>query len=107
MGLFEDGARAGKAETDFVEGHGGWDFGGHGRVRGWAERAPEMADVAAHEDECCGGSAREAGDVAYGVAGDIEDVEAAVAEEVMGGVLTDFRGGLERYLVDCATSVDF
>lgn len=39
------------------------------------------------------------------MAWDVEDVEAAVAEEVVGGVLAGFRGSGEVYLVHCTTSV--
>lgn len=54
MGLFEDGARAGKAKAKaiFVERDGGRDFGRHRRVGRRAERASKVADVAAHKDEC-------------------------------------------------------
>ncbi len=51
MGLFEDGARAGKAKASVVEGHGGRNLRWHGRVGRRAERATEVADVPAHEDE--------------------------------------------------------
>jgi len=51
VGLFEDGARAGKAKASVIEGHGGRDFGWHGRVGRRPERATEVADVPAHEDE--------------------------------------------------------
>lgn len=60
----KDGAGAGAGEAR-VEFYGGRDGGGHGDVGGWAEGTAEVADVAAHEDECVGGCAREAGDVSY------------------------------------------
>ena len=56
-----------------------------------------VADVAAHEDEGVrlGRRAREAADVADRVAGCVEDVEGAVAEEVVGAEVADVeRAGL-------------
>lgn len=105
MGFFENGARAGKAKASVVEGHRGRDFRGHGRVGRRAEGATEVAHVAAHEDERRRRGASKAGDMTDGMTRDIEDVEAAVAEEVIGGVLADFGGGgVEGDLVDCAAS---
>jgi len=51
VGLFEDGARAGKSKAGVVERHGGRDLRWHGRVGRRTERATEVADVPAHEDE--------------------------------------------------------
>ncbi|KAL8666358.1 MAG: hypothetical protein Q9168_007507 [Polycauliona sp. 1 TL-2023] len=49
-----------------------------------------MADVSAHEDEGVGCCPSETGDVADGVTGHVEDVEATVAEEIEGRILSDF-----------------
>ena len=45
-------ARVGEAGAveDGVCGDRGWE----GRIRSWTERSSEVADVAAHEDKCCG-----------------------------------------------------
>ena len=64
----EDGAGAGAREAG-VEFHGGGNGRGHWDVGGGPEGAAEVADVAAHEDECFRGGAGETGDVADGVLG--------------------------------------
>ncbi len=106
MGLFEDGAGAGKAKTILVEGDGGRDLGRHGRVGRRAERATKVADVTAHEDEGRRCRASKARDVTHGMTRDVEDVEAAVAEEVVRGVLADLGGrGIEGNLMHRAPSM--
>ena len=64
-----------------------------------------MADVAAHEDEGVGCRACEAGNMSDRVAWDVEDVEAAVSEEVVGRKGADFVVGVEGYFVYGATFV--
>lgn len=71
------------------------DRGRHGCIFSGAVRAAVMTYITTHEDECCGRCAGEAGDVAHGVAWNVEDVEAAVAEEIMGRVLAYFSVGIE------------
>ena len=81
VGGLEEGTGAGGGVAG-VEGDGGGDGGGEGGVGGGAVGAAEVADVAAHEDEGCGGGAGEAGYVAYGV--------------LWGGVLLVLTDGLVR-----------
>lgn len=88
-----------------VEGNGGGDGVGHWGVEGGSVRAAEVADVAAHEDEGVGHRAREAGYVSDGVAWDVEDVEAAVSEEVVGWECADFGVGGEGDFVHGAAFV--
>lgn len=128
VGGAEEGAGAGGGVAG-GEGDGEGDGGGEGGVGGGAVGAAEVADVAAHEDEGCAGCAGEAGDVAYGVlmeggllvlircgdweggfweggrgayAWNVEDVEAAVAEEVVVGEGADCFGGVEGDFVNGA-----
>ena len=64
-----------------------------------------MADVAAHEHEGIGFRACEAGNVANGMSGDVEDVEASVSEKVVGGKGADFVVAVEGDFVHGATFV--
>ena len=61
-----------------------------------------MADVATEENEGAGGCSDESGDVACGVTGDVEDVEALVAEVVMGLELPDLQVVFEGHFDDIA-----
>ena len=63
-----------------------------------------MTDVAAHQYERCRSGASEGGDVSDRMARDVKNVEAAVAEEIVGRILADLSGGVERDFVNCATS---
>ena len=75
----KDGGRAGRRQAG-AQWCGCWNCGGQRREGGRAERAPEVADVAAHEDECVGRGSGEGTQMANGVAGDGEDVETPVTE---------------------------
>lgn len=54
MRLLKDGARTRHPETGLVKRHRGRYLRRHWRVGRRSEGAAEVADVAAHEDECCG-----------------------------------------------------
>jgi len=78
-------------------GDGDLHVGGNGLVRRGADVTRVVAEVAAEEDEGVrvGRGAREAGDVARGVAGSVEEVEGAVGEEVVGAEGAGAEGGDE------------
>jgi len=58
----------------------------------WPQIAGKVADIASQHDECVWGCTSEATHVADGVAGGVEEVEGAVAEEVMSVKGADFQG---------------
>lgn len=70
-----------------------------------------VTEVAAHEDECVrvGRCTGETADMADCVARCIEDVEGAIAEEVVGAEVADFNGvGFgERYLAEFSIAIGF
>lgn len=73
-----------------------------GQVFRRSELACVMRGVAGHEYESgrVRRRSREAAHVAYGVAGGVEEVEGAVAEEVVGFETADFKGLREADLAD-------
>lgn len=68
-----------------------WDGRGHGDVLGGSEGASEVADVSTEKDKCMRCGADEGRDMANGMAGDVEDVEAAIAEIVVGLEVADLE----------------
>ena len=93
MDCFEDGTRTDR--RILAEWRREWTWGDVLRQRQVlcrTELAAVVRDIAAHEDELgrVGAGACEAAHVPDGVAGGVEEVEAAVAVEVEGVVLADF-----------------
>lgn len=88
---------------------------GDGQVLGGPQDARVVAHVAAEQDEsvrCCAralGRAREAAQVADGVAGAVEQVKGAVAKVVKGAELANLgdASALKRYLAQVAVASGF
>ena len=101
MTAFEERAGAGGRDPT-IEGGFGRDGAGHRCVHCWPVGAAKVADVATHEHEGIGRRAREGANVPDGMAGDIEEVEATVSEEVIGRESADSVVGVEGWFADGA-----
>ncbi len=84
VAVLENATWAGRPKTSVQWDRGG-DGRGHGCVNSGSIRAAEMANVATHEDESVASCPGETGDVANGMTGYVEEIEAAVSEQIMGG----------------------
>jgi hypothetical protein len=93
MAILEEGARTGTREVAIEAGSYGIQCLGQGNVDGRTQASSKMTGVCAKEYEGGGCGTSETAHVAYGMAGDIEKIERAITEVIVGLEFANLKRG--------------